>query len=351
MKNIVMIGPGKEGLGGISRVVRIWEENAFFEDYSFQYLASVTDNRANDLFIFFKNIFKFLLSLRRKGVIAYVHTSSKNSFYRKSVFILVAILFRRRIILHIHPSHFYDYFCKLDGLTRCYVSFLLRKIFCFVVLTDDMKIKMEGLFPGKIVYVLNNPVDIQKMTLSGSYIRKDNSLVYLGWFIKGKGVFDLVDAIEIIALTNKNIHLDFYGTKQIETLRTYIQKKNLTRHITVHGWINDTRKVKVLLECTCLVLPSYSEGIPNVILEAMATKTPIISTLVGGIKEVLSDRQNAIIVKAQDSQDLSNKIIQLLADPELRNTISQNAFYDVSSKYDVKIIKKKFLKILDSVIS
>ncbi|MCP4270027.1 MAG: glycosyltransferase family 4 protein [Candidatus Brocadiaceae bacterium] len=213
-----------------------------------------------------------------------------------------------------------------------------------------MKQKVEKLFPEKNAYVLNNPVDLQKMIPSRNYIRNDNSLVFLGWFIEAKGVFDIVDAIELVVRTNKKIHLDFYGTKEIEALKSYIQKKKLIKYITVHGWIDDTNKVEVLSKSTCLVLPSHSEGIPNVILEAMATKTPIISTLVGGIREVLSAGHSAVIAKAKDPQDLSKKINQLLADPDLRNTISQNAFHDVKSKYDVNVIKKEFVKIINNTL-
>lgn len=348
-KRISMVGPDLEGLGGISKVARNWKDNNFFNNYSFQYFPSATDKETNKFRYLLTNLSAFTRSIIKKNSLIYIHVSSHNSFYRKSLFILISILFRRKFVLHIHPSHFHDFLCNTRGIKKIYVYFLLNKSQHFIVLTNDMKQKMEDLFPQKISHVLNNPVDLCQMTPKKEYTREDNSIVFLGWFIKAKGVFELVDAIEIVTKTNKKIHLHFYGTKQINELKAYIQKKKLTKHITVHGWINDITKVEVLAKCTCLVLPSYSEGIPNVILEAMASKTPIISTLVGGITEVLTDRHNAIITKVKDPQDLSEKISELIANSKLRDTISENAFHDVKNKYDIKVIKEKFSQIINTI--
>jgi glycosyltransferase involved in cell wall biosynthesis len=99
-----------------------------------------------------------------------------------------------------------------------------------------------------------------------------------------------------------------------------------------------------------LILPSHSEGIPNVILEAMATRTPIVATLVGGMKEILRDGENAVIVDVNNPVDLSEKILLLLEDDSLRKRLAENAYQEASEKYDVPVIRNFFRKIIEGAL-
>ena len=117
----------------------------------------------------------------------------------------------------------------------------------------------------------------------------------------------------------------------------------------VHSWIGEEDKIRALYRSTLLILPSFSEGIPNVILEAMATKTPIIASPVGGIKEILKNGHNAMFIRPEDPKDISLKILMCLKDKNLRNKISKNAYKEVKKFYDGKIIKKNFSDILSSI--
>jgi glycosyltransferase involved in cell wall biosynthesis len=244
---------------------------------------------------------------------------------------------------------FCQFLSKLKGFERGYILFLLRRVYAFVVLTDGMKSNIHCVFPDKRVFILPNPINLQQMINEEGIERAENDLLYLGWYVREKGVYELVDAIHILVHKGVNIHMNFYGTKELENLKSYVKKKNLTEKITVNGWITGKKKLKTLYESTALILPSHTEGIPNVILEAMATKTPIIATLVGGLKEILKDGENAIIAEAGNPRDLSEKILKCLQDKELRDRIAANAYQDSGTKYDVHIIKEKFGQIIKNV--
>ena len=177
-------------------------------------------------------------------------------------------------------------------------------------------------------------------------LRSDHNIVYLGWYIKKKGVYELVDAIHILHKEGIKLHLDFYGTKEVEKLTKYVRIKELTKIIQVNGWINDEQKIDALYRSAILVLPSHTEGLPNVILEAMATRTPIISTFVGGLRDILKDGENCLITKIRNPKDLSEKIKLYLEHPKMRRRIADNAYEEVKKNYDITIIGEEFSKII-----
>lgn len=78
----------------------------------------------------------------------------------------------------------------------------------------------------------------------------------------------------------------------------------------------------------------------------MATKTPIISTNVGGLKAILKNGYNSIIIREKNVKDICDKIKMCIQNGTLREEIAQNAYYDVLKKFDVRQINKKIEKIL-----
>jgi glycosyltransferase involved in cell wall biosynthesis len=218
-----------------------------------------------------------------------------------------------------------------------------------VVLTEEMKRNVESLFPMKPVYFIRNPVNVTTMTNPAAFVRDRNRLLYLGWYTKEKGVYDLVDAVKILRKNGNELKLDFYGTKKVDALRRYVKRQRLGEAVTVNEWIDNHRKLEALYKCAALVLPSHTEGIPNVILEAMATKTPIISTDVGGLKEVLQDGFNAVIAQPRNPVDLSEKIRRCLDNEALMARITENGYKEVKHKYDLEVIIKQFAGIMEHV--
>lgn len=341
-----MVGPDMNGRGGVSQVVRIWRDAGFFDGFRVAYVSSASDTSRFKMLTLLKGLIRLLFALPGGGSLVYVHSSAYKSFYRKSLFVLLAVLFRKKILLHIHPSGFSNFQDELSGIARRYVDFVLGKVDTFVLLTEGMLRHIGKRFPGKPSYVLRNAVDLRKFPKGEATGRGNPDILYLGWFIRAKGVYELVDAVGILLEKGRRVRLDFYGTKEAEALRSYVKKKCLDGPVMVNGWIDDEEKVRMLHAATMLVLPSHTEGIPNVILEAMATGTPIIATFVGGMREILRDGENSVISKAEDPVDLAEKISFLLDQAEQRNRMAGTAYREVLDKYDVQVIRGQFRRIL-----
>ena len=350
-KKIIIVSPDYTGLGGISKVVSIWRDADFFAGYETAYIGTTTIDAGigRKLFDMIKALLRFVLFLPSADLV-YIHTASSASFYRKSIFIILASAFRKKCVLHIHPSEFFDFVEAASIISRRYVFFVLGKVNTFVVLTETMQNYISTVTNNKRVHVIKNAVNVKEMG-NTLLVQRDNAkLLYLGWYIPEKGVYDLVDAIHLMKQTkDMEVTLNFYGTKEIRQLTEYVNSKLLDSTIIVNGWVTGENKLRALYSSALLVLPSHSEGIPNVILEAMAKGTPIIATSVGGLKEILRDGENALIVQPKNPDDLMSKIVQLLNDQEFRCRIADNAYKDVLEKYDVPVIKKQVVSLISQL--
>ena len=342
-----MVGPELAGKGGISQVVKVWEDASFFTDVNFMYIASISDRR-NKILTFLVALARFIghLLTTGPGVIVYIHSAAYSSFYRKSLFIVTAKLFGKRVILHIHPSCYIDFHRGLAGVRKKYTSGVLNMVDAIVVLNEGMYRFITDLYPDKQIHVLPNAVNVAEMNNSWGIKRESARLLFLGWYIKEKGVYDLVDAVALLRGRGVDLKLDFYGTKGIEKLRAYVEQKRLATAVHVNGWIDGQEKINAFYASTMLVLPSHTEGMPNVILEAMATRTPIVATAAGGLKEMLTDGENAVIVAMNDPNDLADKIERLMTDAHQRDAIAETAYREVLQHYDVEVIRDQFWQLL-----
>jgi glycosyltransferase involved in cell wall biosynthesis len=345
-KHILVVGPDLISRGGISRVIQLWLEGNFFEDFQFDLVGSVGGAPSRKVSSSFKGILDFIKKLTHKPDLIYIHAATSISFYRKSIYILLASIFNIKTILQIHPNEFRYFYLNQSFLKRYYSRFILNNVNCFIVLNEDMKNFLQNIFPRKPVYLLRNPVNMKAMANKKKIRRRKDNLLYLGWYIPGKGIYELVDAMAILKQKKPSIHLNCFGTKKIDQFQNYVTDQGLSDVITVNDWINEQEKIHQFYSSTLLILPSHSEGIPNVILEAMATKTPIVTTAVGGIKDVLRDGETALFVRVNDPIDLSDKILMLLEDQQLRKHLAEQAYQEAAEKYDVSIIKENFKDIL-----
>jgi len=346
--NILMIGPVLNGFGGISRVVRTWFEGNILKSFNVACVSTVSEDSRSRIIDLIKALSGFSRNSLNADLI-YIHTSSAHSCYRKCIFLFLSYVIRKKVILHVHPAHFVDFLAELGQVKRMLVTALLRTAEAIVVLTPGIQVQLAEIFPDKKFYVMLNPVHVDMLANPANIKRKECQLLYLGWYNRNKGVYDLVDALEIVNEQNKDVKLKFFGTKEIEKLKSYVSSKGLNHVIEVNGWADDEEKIKALYESTCLILPSYTEGLPNVVLEAMATRTPVIATHVGGLKEILVPWVNAIIVEPGNPRDISEKITYLLDNKEKRDAIAEKAFEEVKNKYDVPIIRKRFAEILNEI--
>ena len=138
------------------------------------------------------------------------------------------------------------------------------------------------------------------------------NLLFVGALNYSKGIKNLVESLNQLQTENVNVHLHIMGEWsnkiQKEEILYYIQQNNLTNVISFHGLVTTIEKWKIFKMCLILIHPTYWDGQPLVILEAMGCGLSIISTNVGAIPDTMINGYNGIILPENNSAQLSNAI-------------------------------------------
>ena len=135
--------------------------------------------------------------------------------------------------------------------------------------------------------------------------------------------------------------IEYEKSGEIDRIKDTCINQGINDHVTFRSGFSNDEKNDLLFGSDIYLLPSYAEGLPISLLEAMAAGLPIISTPVGGIPEVIVEGENGFLITPGDYVDLANKIIKLIETPELRMKIGQKNENKIRDEYDWNIISDK----------
>ena len=161
-------------------------------------------------------------------------------------------------------------------------------------------------------------------------------ILCVGRLVPGKGQYILLSAIERLVKSYANVRLRLVGDgPDREGLERAIASKGLGRYVTLEGSVNQDRIRDYYRQADIFVLPSFAEGIPVVLMEAMAMEVPCISTFVAGIPELVRNEIDGILIPPSDEQELALSIGRLIDDPNLRRRLGAAGRQRVIEKYDL----------------
>lgn len=302
--------------GGVAAVEYVYSQWI----HPFKFVATtVAGNKMVKLLVFFRAVFLFVWKLLwdRQIRIIHVHGASDASFWRKRIFILIAKAFKKRIIYHCHGAEFKRFASQHHHA----VQSLLKKCNSIIALSDSWKEWFQNTFDCKNVIVIKNIIPEPKMEKGSKYQDKPDlcTLLFLGRLGKRKGIYDLIDVIaDNRSCYEGRIKLWIGGDGESENVCAIIKERGLEDMISYEGWISGEHKIRLLNQANAYILPSYNEGLPISILEAMSYQLPIISTKVGGIPEIVKDGVNGYLIEPGNKQQLKSAIDKLIFDKSIR---------------------------------
>ncbi|WP_256091174.1 glycosyltransferase family 4 protein [Nostoc sp. KVJ20] len=350
---ILLLGPSLLQQGGISNYEKLFLEYAPYEVNIRHVVTHQDGSTAFKIIIFLSAIYNFFWVLIREEVdIVQLEISQRGSVLRQAIMALLAWVFHKPIILHAHGSQFHIFYGELAKWIQQLLSWVFCKCQRLVVLSESWKtfyIENLGMRPEQVV-VFYNPVKIPAEVPLRSVSKKVN-LLFLGRIGQRKGAFDLIKAFSLLPTEHKNkSSMIMAGDGDIEQAQNLVTTLNLENYIKLPGWIGPDERDILLTEADVFVLPSYNEGLPLAMLEAMAWELPVIVTPVGGIPEIVTQSDNGLIVDPGNVEQLSDAVKSLIENEALRLSLGSKARTSVFG-LDIKNHWVSFLNLYRSVLN
>ncbi len=333
---VTIIAPGRKSEGGVRSVVeRIYPRLQASDDVEVTWLASQRRGSAFIKFFFFLGALAKACYLLPLSDVVHLHGAVHISLLRKSAFIWLARAARCRIIYHFHaPQTVFEKFFAKRGLVRSYALATLRQCNSVVVLSDSWEKIVHKCLPESEIVVIYNPV-MEGQRVAANQASLD--VLYLAHLIRRKGFDDLIKAFATVVETLPNARLVFCGSGETEYARQLAEEVRISANVVFRGWIPETQIADELAAAAVFCLPSYDEGLPMGVLEAMSSGVAIVTTPVGGIPDVLTHEKNALLFQPGDIVALGEQLIRLLTDVSLRKNLATAAFNDSVRFYPSRV--------------
>ncbi len=246
-------------------------------------------------------------------------------------------------------------------------NYVLRVIGKFILKKADKVIAVSSFVRDKVVEIsklkkseisiISYGVDYKRFEPCNSIDTQKTAplILFIGRLEKKKGVDYLLKAIPTVAIKYPDITLKIVGNGTLKDELISLSKElNIEKNVIFIGAIEHSLIPNFFKEAILLVAPSINseddtEGLPNVILEAIASGTPIVTTDAGGITDIIKDKITGILVEQKNSPQLSEKIIELLEKDKLRNRLSKEAKKQLLNSFTYHTIGKKYQEIILSL--
>lgn len=325
MKNkIIVLTPPLNLLHGVSLhykgLYNDWSENVvYFETFKIEKRSLL------NLIMYSANLLIFLFKLILfKPDLVVINVSLKKGFYSKNKYIrVVKAVSKSRIIVFIH-----GWDIGSEGmLTEPKGNFLLKKADSIIVLANEFKLKLIQAGYHRKIFLATTKVDINLLKDFDSN-RKRNSIrifLFVSRVEKYKGIYEAIDLFVNIKKAYDKVRLLIVGDgTELQNVKNYVHE-NRFNNIEFLGRLSGHELAQKYNESDILLLPSYSEGFPAVVIEAMAFGLIIATTPVGGIIDFFNNRMG-VFLDQTNSRENTDRIKKIMDDKELINAISNFNF-------------------------
>ena len=200
------------------------------------------------------------------------------------------------------------------------------------------------------IEVIPNGVDIYQFTPLAKKNDSKFEILVVGRIMEGKGIQYLIKALpDIISQAKKPPHVNIIGTgPYLRELKKMTKEIETEKYISFLGSVAHNEIHKVYQSADVFILPSFAEGMPNVVLEAMASGLPIITTDTGGTKELI--KGNGIIIPMRDTKAIADAAINLINNPIIKKDMSLKS-REIAENMSWKNVTKEYFGIYEEVVN
>lgn len=336
-----MIGPSPGNYGGISSLIQNYFDAGIFDNLNIDYFSiHILGPRLINNIYFLTGIIKIIFKISYYTIM-HIHIASWWSFRKIFPLLILGKLLGKKIIIHLHGGMFDIYYKEAYNFEKNLIRYGFSLANRVIVLSHEWIERIKAFCETAKIRVISNCVIIKnnnKYLQNIKRLVKPRTILFMGDIVARKGVYDLVEAIKLLQPIESEISVILCGQGEVDRIRNIIKLEGLDTIVSVPGWVSGSNKENLFNIAYLFILPSYFEGLPMSILEAMATGTPVISTSVGGIPDAVGNGIEGILIKPGDILGLAAAIKKMLNNEGLWATMSQAAKHKISKKFSDKRI-------------
>lgn len=290
--------------------------------------------------------------------VTHIATALGLSFAKHSICVMIARLMGSKVLLHPHCS-FLTLYSRTSKPWQWFFRNIIRLTDGVVALSSEWH-QLKEVVPSCQVYDLPNGVRLSQYSDIG--IERNHSknnhvpfrVLYIGYIGKAKGSFDLVSAAEKMIAHNDRLLFDLVGNElfagELEQLKKQISDAGLERFVKIHPVTVGNGKLDLLRAADLFTYPSYHEGMPMAIIEAMACGLPVVATRVGGIPDLVTLGVNGLLIEPGHPDQLAEAIHRVVIDSDLRESMQASSFEIAHEKYDIEKLVVQLVNIYRTVL-
>jgi glycosyltransferase involved in cell wall biosynthesis len=204
-------------------------------------------------------------------------------------------------------------------------------------------------YEPKIIVAHKHFLDLDSFTSTTPLLDRPFLIGYIGRMSEEKGVQNFTRALPVTLNDWQDLRVLIGGDGPLkESIEASLQKGGVTAHVDLPGWISHDDLPKYLNQLRLLVLPSYTEGLPNIMLEAMACGTPVLATPVGAIPDVIIDGKTGFIMENNSPECIAENVRRALNSPELEQ-IAEDGRRFVEGEFTFERVVERWKEVLEEV--
>ncbi|MCM1123762.1 MAG: glycosyltransferase family 4 protein [Eubacterium sp.] len=330
---ICMIVPDPRVKGGIASVVNGYRGSVLEQKHKINYVESYCDGSKGQKF--FKAISGYVCFIKQlfcnKPDIVHIHSSFGPSFYRKMPFIYLSKWAGVPVVNHIHGAEFDSFYQKASEGKRKLVRRVYGECSRLIVLSKEWKELISGIVPADKIDVIENYCMIPQEPYDTG--RHQSQILFLGELGERKGCYDIPYILEQVRESCPSVHLVMAGDGQMEQVKKAFAEKNLLHCVEFTGWVRGKKKRKLFQESAVFLFPTYYEGMPMAVLEAMGYGMGIVTTKVGGIPKLIHHQETGYLERPGQLVEMAKDIVCLIQDEEHCRQMGRQARMWAEQKY------------------
>lgn len=352
-KRVLVFGPSLSAVSGVSTHVNMLMASALSRDYELIHFQVGSEGREESAL---RKLLRFLVSpvqlagwiTKNRPCAVHMNTSlDQKAYWRDLVYLVVARALGVKIVNQIHggslPQEFFRNSLLRWGLRR---AFLASNS---VIVLTSQELEAYKSFDARIrVHRIPNAIDVPELLkMSRAPNRNDPiRIVYVGRLVRTKGLFEAVDALTLLARQSVPFEFRVAGNGVDEQeLKLRVQAAGLTDQVEFLGPVFGEAKERLWMKSDVFLFPTYHEGLPYALLEALAAGCVPVACPVGGIPDVMRDGVHGLFVPVQDSCAIADALLHLSKEREQLAAMSSNGRTRIRESYTMGRLEADFARI------